>query len=302
MGFDTTHVPTCYQNWAAAALPATLPDALQALYAAKEAGAAGAVAAPAAGAEDWSVLMPVMTGAANTVQQVLAQQRGVFGDLVQQLSSHKEAKPIHAEPDDMSVDVCFCIDVTGSMSGWIEACKAQISAICKGLMPKIQKKCPDVDVKVRWSLVAYRDYGDADQLQVLDFTEDPQQLEHKVGSASLAQVQGQFSSPGPCLHWVYVEFRHRALSTAPVVWNIQAHTLGATRRRRRNRPLQLSLPCKHKTLNVVMKPPPKHQGARGRPAVHPSVACVQLDAIVHLLTSCCLHGGAALPGCCITRR
>jgi len=180
VGFDRTHVPACYQHWAAAALPATLPDALQALYAAEEAGGAGSSAAAAAD-EDWSVLMPVMAGAASSVQEVLSQQRSVFGDLVQQLSRHKEAKLIHAEPDDMSVDVCFCIDVTGSMSGWIEACKAQITTICDGLLPKISKKCPDVEVKVRWSLVAYRDQGDTDQLQELDFTEDPKELIAKVG-------------------------------------------------------------------------------------------------------------------------
>jgi hypothetical protein len=179
VGFDRTHVPTCYQHWAAAALPATLPDALQALYAAQEAGSSSSTAAAE---EDWSALMPVMAGAANSVQEVLAQQRSVFGDLVEQLSRHKEAKLIHAEPDDMSVDVCFCIDVTGSMSGWIEACKAQITAICTGLLPKIQRKCPDVPVKVRWSLVAYRDYDAVDKLQVMDFTEDPQQLSSKVST------------------------------------------------------------------------------------------------------------------------
>lgn len=133
VGFDRTHVPAYYQHWAAAALPATLPDALQALYAAEEAGSAGSSAAAAAD-EDWSVLMPVMAGAASSVQEVLSQQRSVFGDLVQQLSQHKEAKLINAEPDDMSVDVCFCIDVTGSMSGWIRPARRRsppsVTACC----------------------------------------------------------------------------------------------------------------------------------------------------------------------------
>jgi hypothetical protein len=120
--------------------------------------------------------MPVMSGAAAAVEEVLQQQSSVFGDLVRQLSQHKEAKLIHAQPDDMSVDICFCIDVTGSMSGWIEACKAQIQAIADGLMPKIQEKCQDIDVRVRWGVVAYRDHGDQEQLQQLPFTEDTKEL------------------------------------------------------------------------------------------------------------------------------
>eukprot|EP00878_Enallax_costatus_P013375 GHUV01013985.1.p1 GENE.GHUV01013985.1~~GHUV01013985.1.p1 ORF type:complete len:1200 (+),score=534.70 GHUV01013985.1:114-3713(+) len=179
VGFDHTHVPTCYQKWAAAALPASLPDALQALYTQEE-SAASASSMRAAAGEEWAELMPIMAGAASSVQEVLQQQSNVFGDLVRQLSRNKEAKLTHAQPDDMSVDVCFCLDVTGSMSGWIEACKAQIQAIADGLMPKIQKKCPDIQVKVRWGLVAYRDHGDQEQLQQLQLTEDSKELVRMV--------------------------------------------------------------------------------------------------------------------------
>lgn len=189
VGFDRAHVPVCYQKWATAALPAALPDALQALYAADDAAASSSSSSSAAVAgEDWSELMPVMAGAAGTVQEVLQQQSSVFGDLVKQISRHKEAKLIHAQPDDMSVDVCFCLDVTGSMSGWIEACKAQIQAIADGLMPKIQKKCPDIAVRVRWGLVAYRDHGDAQQLQQLGFTEDGKELVGMVSGQNCASV------------------------------------------------------------------------------------------------------------------
>jgi hypothetical protein len=190
VGFDRSHVPVCYQRWATAALPSALPDALQALYTADDTAVASSssssgAAAAAAGGEDWAELMPVMCGAAATVEEVLQQQSSVFGDLVRQLSQHKEAKLIHAQPDDMSVDICFCIDVTGSMSGWIEACKAQIQAIADGLMPKIQEKCKDIDVHVRWGVVAYRDVGDTEQLQELPFTEDTRELVAMVSSSGV---------------------------------------------------------------------------------------------------------------------
>ncbi len=33
------------------------------------------------------------------------------------------------------------LDATGSMSGWIEKCKAEIEAIATGLLPQIQEVC-----------------------------------------------------------------------------------------------------------------------------------------------------------------
>jgi hypothetical protein len=184
VGFDRSHVPLCYQKWVTPALPVALPDALQALYtdepgSSSSASSRGAVAMR----EEWAEIMPVMASAADAVQDVLGQQVNVFGDLVQQLGQHKEAKLLHAQPDNMSLDICFCIDVTGSMSGWLEACKAQVQAIAEGLVPKLEKKCPDIQVVVRWGLVAYRDVGDAQQLQELAFTEDGAELVKMVSGS-----------------------------------------------------------------------------------------------------------------------
>jgi hypothetical protein len=174
VGFDSSHVPMCYQRWACAALPAALPDALQALYSG-EAASGSRVAG-----EDWEELRPVVASAAATVQEVLQQQASFFGGLVKQLGENKEAKLHCTSPGDLSVDICFCIDATGSMSGWIQACKDQIAAIVTGLVPKISQKHPDIQVVVRWGLVAYRDVGDKDQLQMTDFSEDGGQLVAKV--------------------------------------------------------------------------------------------------------------------------
>jgi hypothetical protein len=60
------------------------------------------------------------------LQVQLEGQARLFTGLVRALGDEVEAKVLHTQPDDMSVDVCFAIDVTGSMSGWIEACKAQV--------------------------------------------------------------------------------------------------------------------------------------------------------------------------------
>jgi hypothetical protein len=191
IGFDSSHVPMCYQRWATAALPAALPDALQALYS-SDAGSSSMQRGPEE--DTWEELRPVVASAAATVQDVLQQQASFFSDLVKQLGEHKEAKLQSLPPCDLSVDVCFCIDVTGSMSGWLQACKEQISSIVNGLLPEIHKQHPGIHVEVRWSLVAYRDHGDSNQFDWVDFNKDAQRLLTKVGGGHVA-VEGPWM---PC--------------------------------------------------------------------------------------------------------
>ena len=49
-------------------------------------------------------------------------------------------------------------------------------------MPKIQKQYDGLGLRIRYSMVGYRDDGDgAQQFETLDFVEDPALLEAKVG-------------------------------------------------------------------------------------------------------------------------
>src|SRR3954453_24101216 len=64
------------------------------------------------------------------------------------------------------VEVVFCLDTTGSMSGLIDAAKQKIWSICNQIVTA--KPTPNVKV----GLVAYRDRGDAYITKVFDLTED----------------------------------------------------------------------------------------------------------------------------------
>ena len=64
------------------------------------------------------------------------------------------------------VEVCFCLDTTGSMGGLIEGAKQKIWAICN----QIAGGKPSPDVKV--GLVAFRDKGDEYITKVFDLSED----------------------------------------------------------------------------------------------------------------------------------
>lgn len=64
----------------------------------------------------------------------------------------------------MKVKCCFVIDATGSMGPWIEAAKRQTNTIVNDLCAKYS------DVEFEVAAVFYRDFGDHEQLKIVDFT------------------------------------------------------------------------------------------------------------------------------------
>jgi hypothetical protein len=69
-------------------------------------------------------------------------------------------------PKKVNVEVVFCLDTTGSMTGLIDGAKAKIWSICN----QIASGKPTPDLKV--GLVAYRDKGDAYITKVIDLSAD----------------------------------------------------------------------------------------------------------------------------------
>src|SRR3954462_334970 len=72
------------------------------------------------------------------------------------------------------IEVVFCLDTTGSMTGLIDGAKAKIWAICN----QIAGGRPTPDLKV--GLVAYRDKGDVYVTQVHDLTDDLDHVHAKL--------------------------------------------------------------------------------------------------------------------------
>ncbi len=79
------------------------------------------------------------------------------------LPSPAAPAPVFRKP---MVEVCFCLDTTGSMTGLIEAAKLKVWAICN----QILNARPMPDLKV--ALVAYRDKGDEYVTRVYDLRDD----------------------------------------------------------------------------------------------------------------------------------
>ncbi len=66
-----------------------------------------------------------------------------------------------------SLDMMFIIDCTGSMGSWIGACKKEIRSIIDCVRNQ------HFNIKIRVSIVAYRDHCDGDDIaEVFSFSDD----------------------------------------------------------------------------------------------------------------------------------
>jgi len=65
------------------------------------------------------------------------------------------------------IDICFCLDATGSMSGEL----AQVQSIIGAIIEKIQNKVRTEGITLRFAVVAYRDHCDSNLIEIQDFTD-----------------------------------------------------------------------------------------------------------------------------------
>lgn len=85
-----------------------------------------------------------------------------------------------SQPGSVAIDLCFVLDVTGSMRPWLQQCKDEIGSIVAGVKARIAQDYPSLDIQLRYGLLAYRDIGDAQQYDPLAFTPDANVLAQKV--------------------------------------------------------------------------------------------------------------------------
>ena len=93
----------------------------------------------------------LLQGGANTTEEVFLQHSKIFDGLLQKLGQERAGKLQEGSaPGAVTVDVCFCLDTTGSMLPFIKTIKAQIVAITGGIGPKVAKQYPGITLVFRW--------------------------------------------------------------------------------------------------------------------------------------------------------
>eukprot|EP01127_Copromyxa_protea_P012712 TRINITY_DN3334_c0_g4_i1.p1 TRINITY_DN3334_c0_g4~~TRINITY_DN3334_c0_g4_i1.p1 ORF type:complete len:2536 (-),score=396.53 TRINITY_DN3334_c0_g4_i1:97-7002(-) len=161
VGFTRSNVPAVYQHFIAVSLPSLLPEAFQSFVEQED-------TSMDPNTKLWAEVMPLVADARETIEEVLKNPMQVFPEIREQLRTYREGKLVKGSVS-TTVDLCFCIDCTGSMSPYLLSVKQLVKGIATELIGEIKKHYPSLDLSVRYAFVPYRDFGDA-ATKKLDFT------------------------------------------------------------------------------------------------------------------------------------
>eukprot|EP00735_Rhodelphis_limneticus_P003155 TRINITY_DN1444_c0_g1::TRINITY_DN1444_c0_g1_i2::g.27153::m.27153 TRINITY_DN1444_c0_g1::TRINITY_DN1444_c0_g1_i2::g.27153 ORF type:complete len:882 (+),score=100.96,sp/Q6B9X6/VWKA_DICDI/34.33/1e-12,VWA_2/PF13519.1/1.5e+04,VWA_2/PF13519.1/1.5e-06,VWA_2/PF13519.1/1.7e+03,VWA_2/PF13519.1/1.7e-08,VWA_2/PF13519.1/1.1e-21,VWA/PF00092.23/1.1e-05,VWA/PF00092.23/0.14,VWA/PF00092.23/2.8e-16,VWA_3/PF13768.1/0.029,VWA_3/PF13768.1/0.11,VWA_3/PF13768.1/0.0011,vWA-TerF-like/PF10138.4/4.4,vWA-TerF-like/PF10138.4/ len=163
VGFDQTFVSKCYGKYITAALPSAVPLALKALFEKQE----------CENQDVWSDMLPTLATGAENIASILDKAKAVFPGLLDELHKERISTIIPgSRASDVTVDICFVLDCTGSMAPFFSACKSKIKDLPKRLKPAIKAKNQGITLKMNYAVVGYRDFGDAEKLVPQAFTDN----------------------------------------------------------------------------------------------------------------------------------
>jgi hypothetical protein len=129
--------------------------------------------------------------------------------------------------DELSqIDLAFCVDLTNSMTGFIEAARARMRDVLDGLTA-------GTDVDLRVALVGYRDYGSRVKLtEVYPFRPGPEEVRKVLDRLKVSSppentdaAEAVFAGLAACLG--ELEWRPRAVKTALLIGDAPPHGCGA---------------------------------------------------------------------------
>ena len=171
IGTDQTNLKSVYKRYLQCATPYGLPKAVRSLFE-QETQLSSFEWPPKTGTEG---NIPEDT-TINTDKLSLfddIKSNKVFGEMIQALAAEREKMLVNSghPPSNITVDICFCLDCTGSMSRWLLATKEQMKIIIEGITKLIQKEYPSLKLKLRFAIVGYRDINDRPPFFVKDFTD-----------------------------------------------------------------------------------------------------------------------------------
>ncbi|UJR07196.1 hypothetical protein I4U23_011484 [Adineta vaga] len=170
IGIDQTNLKSVYKRYLQCATPYGLPKALRSLF--------------EQDTQLFSLEWPPNTNMnENNTTNIDAlkynlfddiRSKKVFGEMIRELAGQRELMLVNSgqPPSNMTVDICFCLDCTGSMSRWLMAAKEQMKIIIEGITKLIEKEYPSLKLKLRFAIVGYRDKNDRPQFFTQDFTDN----------------------------------------------------------------------------------------------------------------------------------
>ncbi|KAK9851373.1 hypothetical protein WJX84_010889 [Apatococcus fuscideae] len=122
-------------------------------------------------------------------RDIIENLQPIFQQLHAEADQRKELKVAPGTmPDTIQLHIAFALDCTGSMQPWIAAARQQIRSITEAIVPKVKETVPEVQLALKFGLVAYRDYEDvlpgaASHIHSFgDLTDNPEDLKNWLES------------------------------------------------------------------------------------------------------------------------
>ena len=201
VGIDQTNLKYVYKRYLQCATPYGLPKALRSLYEQEM-----QLFSP-----EWPVNIPIEQ---NTSDNVMIKEnlfddiksKKIYHEMIKDLASERELTLVNSgqTPSNMIVDICFCLDCTGSMSRWLLATKEQMRLIIEGITTLIEKEYPTLKLQLRFAIVGYRDVGDREQFNIQEFTDKTEQviafLDRLTASGGDDLAEDVLGALDQCLH------------------------------------------------------------------------------------------------------
>lgn len=115
-------------------------------------------------------------GPAATTESVFENMGSAFGDLKERLRKQRLVRLTRGNGSGwLTLDVCFCIDNTGSMTPYLSALTSQtdnvLHNLIQGIHAKLYKQFKAITIRI--GALAYRDIGDREQFSTLPFQAPP---------------------------------------------------------------------------------------------------------------------------------
>ncbi|CAF4010268.1 unnamed protein product [Rotaria sp. Silwood2] len=171
IGNDRVNLRASYQRYVCCQTPYGLPKALRELF--ENASSSKAIDWPPQSKQrsgSMSNSDSTTTTDPNTLFTNLAENKK-FAKIIDKMAGQRDIQLIHSgsPPSNVIVNICFCLDCTGSMSRWLSETKVQMKVIIQGINAQIKQEYPDLNLELRFAIVGFRDVNDANRFQVRQF-------------------------------------------------------------------------------------------------------------------------------------
>jgi hypothetical protein len=176
VGSDKFNVSSTYQHWIEIKFPRVLPDVLRAFYNRDD---APTQPNPSVKPPAWASKMKSSETEEN-MQTILDEGWRLFAEFRPDQEKARDMQLIEGGGGHgMSLDLCFLVDCTGSMSPFIAVAKEQIKTILQSgdsVISKVKAAHNGIELEVRAGLLGYRDIDEEASEVLIPFTTDMDSL------------------------------------------------------------------------------------------------------------------------------